>query len=56
MEVIHQYNLLSNINSLDKKKYQPFYSTSNIKIIHNKNEILVHYNKKYKKYDKQKSK
>ena len=43
MEIINVYNILSDISNIDKKIYQPFYSTTNVKIFHNKNEILLMY-------------
>lgn len=46
MDVINEYNILSEISSIEKKIYQPHYSSTNIKIFHNKNEILLHYDKK----------
>ena len=50
MEIINEYNILSDISNIDKKIYQPFYSTTNVKIFHNKNEILLMYDKKENMY------
>lgn len=55
MDIVDEYNMLSAITSNDKKLYQPYYSTTNIKIQHNKNEILLHYNKKERLYVDKKS-
>lgn len=57
MDIIYEYNILSEINIIEKKLYQPHYSSNDVKIFHNKNEIVLHYDKKEHMYvDKNKDK
>ena len=50
MNIIHEYNILSDISTNGENIYQPHYKTWNHKIKHNENEIILHYDAKEKLY------
>jgi len=50
MNIIYEYNILSNISNGSEKIYQPHYKTWNNKINHNKHEIILYYDQKKQLY------